>query len=480
MKSNSFAIISIAFGGLLTVPAWAAIDKPTEPFISYTVQKGDTLQGLSRSLLQKPTQWNELARLNGFTNPNRIYPGQVIDVPGSMVNLSAVPRQSLQGQLVSTQGQVQINGQAASAGAAVPEGARVQTSEGSSALVQLADGSRVQLMPRTLAEITAQSSYQLKDPGSSISSNWFSGAVRLVQGMLDVIADKRAQRLAPMNVTTPTSNVGIRGTEFRVAYEDPATRIARTEVLEGRVQVDNSAQGSNAPVAGGFGVAVNPAVREIRVMPLLPALPESALPESVRRERAGNRVASWTVGSLSGAAAYRAQLALDAEFRQVLLDTKSASPALDVSAAPNGVYFARVRGVDPSGIEGFNAVRRITIADAPLSLIWVREVQIAASVDYRPEGAWLSLYTRSVDTPRELSVQVARDAAFTQDVQTLRADADGRVLIPALQARERRYVRISGTTPQGQSGTSPVFLLELPANWGETVFTLNQALLPLP
>jgi hypothetical protein len=479
-KYDKFAIFSVAILCCCAVlPAHARIERPTEPFISYTVKPGDSLQSLSRQLLREPGLWSQLARLNGLSNPNLIRPGLVIDVPQSLLNLAQQPTLATEGRLLSAQGDVLVNGQRVQSGAAVPEGARLQTSPGSSAVVRLSDGSRIQLMPRTIAEITSQRGYQLKDPSSSISTTWFSGAVRLVEGVMDVLADKQAKRLQPLNVITPTSNVGIRGTEFRVAYEDPASRVARTEVLEGKVQVDNNQQGSNAAVGGGFGVAVNPAVREIKVTPLLPALPVNVLPESVQRERAGERRAIWTVGSLSGAAGYRAQLANDAEFNQIVLDAKSGTPALDVAAVPNGVYYARVRGIDPAGIEGFNAVRRITLGDAPLSLIWIREVQLAASVELAAGGSVLSVFNRSVDTPRELTVQLARDAAFTQDVETLRADAEGRVLIASLKAGERRFVRFSGTTPQGQAGTSPTYLLNVPSDWGQTVFTLNQALVPL-
>lgn len=460
----------------------AAIVKPTEPYVNYTVAAGDTLQGLSLKLLRHPQQWSKLARLNGLGNPNMLKPGMVIGVPQSMLNVADQPKLATEGKLLSVQGEVSLNGQRVAAGAVVPEGARVQTAPASSAVVQLSDGSRLQLMPGSIADITSQHAYQFKDPASSISTTWFSGAIRLVEGVLEVFADKKARRYQPMLVTTPTSTVGIRGTQFRVAYEDPTSRVARTEVLEGRVAVDNTAHASNATVQGGYGVAVNPAVRDIKVTPLLPALANSALPALVLRARDGERTAAWTVGSLNGAAGYRAQLALDAEFNQILLDAKSQSPAIDLRAAPNGVYFARVRGVDSAGIEGYNAVGRITINDAPLptsDVMWLREVQIGASAEHVPEGARLRLYTGSQDMPHALTVEVARNAAFTQAVHSLRADANGQFLIKDLMAGDQRYVRLSGSTPQGKPGTSPVFLLALPGNWGSTVFTLNQALQPV-
>jgi hypothetical protein len=495
MKKMPFAVMKpaqdathlIAFATALAclsaTGAWAAIDKPTEPYISYTVKQGDTLQALSRDLLAVPQKWNELARLNGLKNPNLILPGQVIDVPRSMINFAKQPKLSTTGILQSANGTVTINGAAAQVGSVVPEGARVQTAVASSAVIKLSDGSTVQLMPRSLAEVVTQHGYAMKDPASSISTTWFSGAIRLVEGVLDVAADKLAKRKDPLNVVTPTSLVGVRGTQFRVGYDDPSTRTARAEVLEGKVRVDNPAQGVGAAVDGGFGVAVKPNDREIKVVALLPALPASTLPARVERVGEGQQ-AAWTVGVLTGATAYRAQLAQEPTFSQIVFDTKSTSNAINLAAAPNGNYFARVRGVDASGIEGYNAVRQIDIATAaapaapaaPVTLIWVREINIAASAQAVPEGVRLSLNTSSVDTPRRLEIQIAQDAAMTQGVQTLAVQEDSTVLLKDLTAGQRRYVRFAGTSPQGMAGSSAVYLLELPGNWGTTVFGMTGAL----
>ncbi len=475
-ESSKFATNLIVTTCLLASgSAWAVIDKPTEPYISYTVKTGDNLGILAGDLLADPRKWPELARLNGLKNPNLILPGQVLDVPRSLLNFDKQPKLAAGGTLQSASGTVTVNGSPAQAGSSVPEGAQVQTAVGSSAVLKLADGSTVQLMPRSLAQVISSHAYAMKDPASSISTTWFSGAIRLVEGVIDVAADKLARRIAPMNVTTPTSNVGIRGTQFRVAYEDPASRSSRTEVLEGKVRADNPAQAAGADVAGGFGAAIKPTEREIKVVALLPALPESALPAQVQRSRAGN-LALWQVGTLNGAAGYRAELASDAGFAQIITDAKSSSPALDISAAPNGTYFARVRGFDAAGIEGFNAVRQIQIADAPVSLIWIREINIAASARYTAEGLLLRVNTTSVDVPRNLQVQSARDAAFMQDLQSFNLSSDSAVLLPALKANERRYIRLSGVNAQGVAGTSPVYFLELPANWGSTVFSLSDAL----
>ena len=95
--------------------AWAAM---SEPFITYTVQPKDTLQGLARTLLQKPAQWPQVAKLNGLKNANLLSPGQIIQIPQSLLNFNSQPRIAMQGKVLSVEGDVKISGQAAQVGAA--------------------------------------------------------------------------------------------------------------------------------------------------------------------------------------------------------------------------------------------------------------------------------------------------------------------------------------------------------------------------
>jgi len=71
--------------GYITESAAPEIAEPTpKAFIEkYTVQKGDTLQKISQKFYGTTKRWNKIFEANKdkLKTPNKIYPGQVIDVP---------------------------------------------------------------------------------------------------------------------------------------------------------------------------------------------------------------------------------------------------------------------------------------------------------------------------------------------------------------------------------------------------------------
>lgn len=484
-SSASFALViagsSLQFA--VTTVAHARITNHKEHFSSYTVQRGDNLAQLSRKLLVNPSDFTKLAQLNGIKNPALIRPGFVLDIPRSMLNFDSQPSEPVTGQLLHASGDVLVNNQAAAAGAVIRQGDRVQTGAGALATVKMADGSRVQLMPRTLAEVTQQSQYAMKDPSTSQSTTWFSGAIRLVEGLLDIAADKTTRRAKPFGVITSTSVVGVRGTQFRVAFEDPATGTARTEVLEGLVRTDNSSQSVGAEVAGGFGTAFAPQDRSIKVVPLLPALDIASLPERVLRPLASDSGTQapvlWKLGRLPGASGYRTEIARDEAFTQLVLQSRAREPSFDLSSLPNGTYFARVRGFDAQAIEGYNAIRRIDISDAPkppAPVVWIREIGVAASAILNGDQVILQLNTSSVDTPTQLSLELAQDKQMQLGLQSIAIDAQGKAILKNVIAGSTHYVRISGVSKEGRLQSSGVYLLALSADWGTTVLAVSDAL----
>lgn len=50
---------------------------------TYTVKSGDSLSRIAANVLGNMAKWPQIAQLNNLAAPYRIYPGQVLQLPGS-------------------------------------------------------------------------------------------------------------------------------------------------------------------------------------------------------------------------------------------------------------------------------------------------------------------------------------------------------------------------------------------------------------
>lgn len=436
-----------------------------EPSLPYTVKPSDKLIRLSRELLVRPGAWNEVARFNQMKDPNFIKPGQQLNIP-----LRLLKFQPSQARIISVAGSVQLGGSPATVGMAVPEGARLTTGANSSAVVQLGDGSQVKMLPQTLAEVVSNRDYAMRDASASGSTTWFSGFIRLSQGALETLAATIQRRATPLQIETPTSLVGVRGTQFRVAYDDPASRSARTEVVEGKVRADNPAQQSGADLPGGTGAKINPAEREMRVVKLLPAPDLSALPAELNKPQA-----LLPMPALPGAASFRVQVASDEKFDQIVRDLKVTTASVDLGELSNTTWYARVRGIDAEGIEGFDSVKLVAIKEP---IRWRLTGSTLSLRDGQNRLTWTTLLDNGRPLPTQrFRVELAADAAFANVLQRQEA-AEPSILLGTLKPGAY-YLRLVPLLADGKTLDAAEYRMELSANWGETVFDNGFPLVPL-
>ena len=452
-----FIRLHALFGALLAGSSLALAQ--TEPTLTYTVRPTDKLIRFSRDMLVRPQAWPEVARLNQLRNPNLIFPGQQLRIP-----LRLLKPQAATAKVLSVEGDVKVGEQPAAGGTALAEGGKVQTGANSSAVIELGDGSRVKLLPNTLLEVASNRTYAMRDASASGSTTWFSGLIRLAQGAVETVAAKIANRATPLQIETPTSLVGVRGTEFRVAYDDPATRSARAEVMEGLVRADNTVQASGADLPGGTGAVIDPTKKTVEAVRLLPAPDVSALPAEVFRPEA-----SWPMPSLAVATAYRVQIASDAQFDRIARDIKVAGATVDLSSLALGNWFARVRGIDNIGLEGLDATRPLSIKEmlqwrvinSSLTLIDGRTVlDFSAS----PAGSTAALGATG------FSAELAQDSRFAAVLARPQATAT-RLVLGDLKPGTY-YIRLQAQG-LGPNAASETYRFELPGNWGSTVFGVN-------
>jgi hypothetical protein len=387
---------SLASAVLLAAAMASAAAHAAEPMVEFVVVRADTLIGLSNQILVSPAAWREVAWLNKLPDPNRILPGQVLRIPARLMRGEAVPS-----KLVSVVGDVRVGDTQAAAGGSLAEGQPVQTGPGSSAVVELADGSRMRLPPSILAQVDASRNYGARSATAATAPNgWFAGTMRVLRGSVEVFATK-VLRIKPLEVVTPTAVVGVRGTQYRVSVDDTAG--SRTEVVEGSVRFVTSS--ASAELNAGFGATTDAAGAAPRVGRLLPAPDLGAVPERFDRP-----IVRFQLPGES--APLRVQVAADSDFDRIVSDQRVAAAAeVRIAGLDDAQWHLRARRIDAQGLEGFDAKRAFVLKARPEPPAHRAPRAAAKHTVGSVEFAW----AQNADAP-QAHLQVAEDAAFTRIV----------------------------------------------------------------
>ena len=424
-----------------------------EPTVAFTINASDTMIGLSNSVLVSPDAWREVARLNRLPNPNRIWPGQVLVIPQRLMRWQAVPV-----ALVSSSGDVRVNDAVVAAGGTavtLTEGQRLQTGDTGSAVLEMSDGSRFKLPPSSLAEVINSRRYAARGGAApaadnSPSTGLFSGVLRVLSGSVEVFASK-LQRARPLEVTTPTAVVGVRGTHYRVSYDEAANRATRTEVLEGQVRADTADASAGADVARAFGARLDAEAKPPAVVALLAAPNLGGV--ASRFERPLIRFAFEPADG-----AVRVQVAADASFDAVVSDQRVAAGAeVRLAGLPDGDWQLRARRIDGLGIEGFDAVRGFVLKARPEP----PPSRAPRANAKQPVGAVEFAWAENLEA-KSYRLQVSRDAAFKRlivdqgDITTSTLKTE----LPAVGAYFWRLASVRANADSGPFGDALGFELK--------------------
>lgn len=320
-------------------PALAA-----EREFAYRTVAGDTLIGIASRFLVDSTDWKLLQKRNRVSDPRVIPVGTEIRMP--VARMRAQPRPI---EVEVVRGNASSGAGALAAGTRLAEGATVATTEGGFVTLKLADGSRVTVPSGSRIEVERSRSYG----NASIAET----VLRLLGGRLDTTAQPQGASDV-FEVRSSRAITGIRGTQFRVAALEGGA--VATEVVEGRVGVDEESVGRPVEVAGGFGTKVEAGRSPLAPVPLLPAPDASRTPGLVERT-----LVRLPFGAVAGAKAYRAQVGQDAQFRAIVAEGRFEAPEAKFADLPDGDYFIRFRAVDGLGLEGLDAARPFRLKARP-------------------------------------------------------------------------------------------------------------------
>jgi hypothetical protein len=205
-------------------------------------------------------------------------------------------------------------------------------------------------------------------PGSAVTDSRF----QMQAGQAEVEFKPSSPKGSRFEIRTGFAAAAVRGTEFRIAASERATR---TEVVEGTIAftgipAGGGAAGEAVAVPAGFGSIVDETRRPSAPAQLLnaPILPQPRVIQFAP-------VLQLRFPALAGAVNYRVRLAADEGFDSVLRESVQAQPLVNLADLAPGAYVLKVRAIDRLGLEGREAsvpVRLIagkpTAAPAPAAV----------------------------------------------------------------------------------------------------------------
>lgn len=316
----------------------------------YTVRPGDNLWDLSEEYLINMEYWPKLQAINEVADPEHMPPGRRLRFPVAWLKIqpAAVRVLTVQGKAEAT---VAATGQIVplSVNLFLHAGDEVRTGPDGSAALEFADESQLLLQADSLLIMDTLSAYG--------HTGMVDTRLRLQGGRLDNRVTPSRGPGSRYEIWTPAAMSSVRGTDYRVSME-PAVAVARTEVLAGEVSVRGMQRTQLVP--RGFGTVAKLGKTPETPVRLLAPPDVSALPKVVERVPI-----QLSFPALTGAVAYRAQIAPSREFNVLLFDNTFKLPHISGPDLPDGDYVLRVRGTDARGLEGFDAYHDFTLNARP-------------------------------------------------------------------------------------------------------------------
>jgi hypothetical protein len=424
-----FLTLLVLAGCLLMLPPVARCAEDWE----YIVKPGDTLWGLTEKYLLDVSYVPRLQELNRIADPSVMPVGMRLRIPVAwMRSAPAVAR------FVAVHGDVRVETvsrhteRRAVPGASVDAGDIVRTQAGSHAALAFFDGSVVSLHPDSMLLLKVMWAYV---------AGLNAVRVELAPGRLESRVRAQPGQSTRFEIQTPAGITSVRGTDLRVSV--PADEnLSRTEVLEGEVVVAGA--GKDVVVPAGYGTVVRAGAPPAPPAMLLPPPDLTGLPE-----RLVSLPAEMDFPAVSGAVAYRVQLAQDNAFEQVVFEGTSDTPHVSLpELLPNAHYVVRVRAVDVAGLEGQHAERLVELAVRPAAPTPIEPpdgaVSSAAPLHFRWDSATAGLIFR---------FQLARDATFSETIEDLPALRDSTLSLERALPSGVYYWRVAASHPEQEEGS---------------------------
>lgn len=303
--------------------------------IEYQIRKGDTLVDIASSYFVNAAAIDQVMKLNAITNPRRLVIGSSLRVPRDLLRYKSEPL-----RVIAISGPVTVsNGDNSSrpkAGDVVAQGTVIST--GAKGFISLGGtgNSRISVPSNSAVRLSGAKRYLINDA--------IDFDVRVLRGRSSVKAPKLKDE-ERYRVGTPRAVTAVRGTEFRVGYDEDKD-LALTEVTEGNVLV--SSDGSEVATPAGSGVSATvDGLGETEILLAAPELVDAGKLQT-------GKVVRFQAKPLAGAVAYRTQIARDPGFLEIITEDVSKDGEIVFENIADGRFSVRSRGIAESGLEGFS------------------------------------------------------------------------------------------------------------------------------
>ena len=342
-----FIVSLFLYGGsLMLFPCFAA-----DEWV-YTVRVGDNLWNVTERHLTGMQYVNALQQRNSIRDPYAIPPGTQIKIPVAWTKLQTT---GVYAKVVHVHGRVLLK--RANTTESIPvatgmqlyAGDEIQSENDTFVTLEFADKSRMRLQDNSQARIN-----ELKIFGDY---GLVDTLIDLQQGRTESNVPSKSGIGTRFRIKTPSAISSVRGTDFRVGALAGGKSTA-SEVLSGKVAVSGDKKEIVVPT--GFGTVTAVGASPIAPVKLLVAPDLGNTP--VLYEQLPLVI---TLNSLSGAVAYRTQIASDQNFENLWSEFTTEKLPFRDGDIPDGDYWLRVRGIDVSGIEGHDAVLAFTLNARP-------------------------------------------------------------------------------------------------------------------
>ena len=312
----------------------------------YTTRPGDTIWDISKKYLKSVNDWSKVQKHNNVNIAKHLAPGTRIRIPLKWLKISASPatvinvtgtvnyKTSVSDNLISLTSKQTVN-----------IGDAVKTGKNGSALIQFADGSTLLMQKNSQVIFNTLSSYG--------ETGMVDTRFRLQQGRIETSVKPMRDSGSRYEITTPAAVAAVRGTKFRVAYQDDRQTMA-SEVVKGSINV--AAEGVNQPVNPGFGTITEKGKPPQPPVQLLQKPELETLPVNIRY-----LPFTFNWPSLDGAKKYRVQITPASEPGNLRYQDIHESAEFTLNSLIDGQYILRIRAMDKNSLEGFNADHKFTI-----------------------------------------------------------------------------------------------------------------------